>query len=45
MVFFAMRRYSDAARELKVYLKLAGEDDPEVQEVLQILGRIKGMMN
>lgn len=45
MVYFAMRRYSDAARELKVYLKLAGEDDPEVHEVLQMLGRIKGMMN
>lgn len=45
MVYFAMRRYSDAAKELKVYLKLAGEDDSEVQEVLQILGRIKGMMN
>lgn len=45
MVYFAMRRYSDSARELKVYLKLAGEDDPEVQDVLQMLGRIKGMMN
>jgi regulator of sirC expression with transglutaminase-like and TPR domain len=45
MVYFAMRRYSDAVRELKIYLKLAGKDDPEVQEVLQMLGRIKGMMN
>ncbi len=45
LVYFAMRRYSDAANELKVYLKLAGEDDPEVQEVLQMLGHIKGMMN
>ena len=45
MVYFAMRRYSDAARELKIYLKLAGGEDPEVQEVLQMLGRIKGMMN
>jgi regulator of sirC expression with transglutaminase-like and TPR domain len=45
MVYFAMRRYSDSAKELKVYLKLAGEDDPEVQEVLQMLGHIKGMMN
>ena len=45
MVYFAMRRYSDAVRELKIYLKLAGKHDPEVQEVLQMLGRIKGMMN
>ena len=45
MVYFAMRRYSDAVRELKIYLKLAGKDDPEVQEVLQMLGRIKGMLN
>jgi regulator of sirC expression with transglutaminase-like and TPR domain len=45
MVYFAMRRYSDSVRELKIYLKLAGKDDPEVQEVLQMLGRIKGMMN
>ncbi|HET7213860.1 MAG TPA: transglutaminase-like domain-containing protein [Terriglobia bacterium] len=45
MVYFAMRRYSDSARELKVYLKLAGGDDPEVEEVLQMLGRLKGMMN
>lgn len=45
MVFFAMRRYSDAVRELKVYLKLAESEDPEVQEVLQMVGRLKGMMN
>jgi len=45
MVYFAMRRYSDAVGELKTYLTLAGKDDPEVQEVLQMLGRIKGMMN
>lgn len=45
MVYFAMRRYSDAVRELKVYLKLAEGEDPEVQEVLQMVGRLKGMMN
>lgn len=45
MVFFAMRRYSDATRELKTYLKLAEGEDPEVQEVLQMVGRIKGMLN
>jgi regulator of sirC expression with transglutaminase-like and TPR domain len=45
MVYFAMRRYSDAVTELNTYLKLAGKDDPEVQEVLHMLGRIKGMMN
>jgi regulator of sirC expression with transglutaminase-like and TPR domain len=45
MVYFAMRRYSDAVRELKVYLKLAENEDPEVKEVLQMLGRLKGMMN
>ena len=45
MVYFAMRRYSDAGAELKTYLRLAGKDDPEVQEVLVMLGRIKGMMN
>ncbi|HEX5412350.1 MAG TPA: transglutaminase-like domain-containing protein [Terriglobia bacterium] len=45
MVYFAMRRYSDAVRELKVYLKLAEKEDPEVQELLQIVGRLKGMMN
>jgi len=45
MVYFAMRRYTDAAKELNTYLTLAGRDDREVQEVLQVLGRIKGMMN
>ena len=45
MVYFAMRRYSDAVKELKTYLTLAEEEDPEVQEVLVMLGRIKGMMN
>ena len=45
MVYFAMRRYSEAVGELKTYLNLAGKDDPEVQEVLVMLGRIKGMMN
>ena len=45
MVYFAMRRYSDALRELRVYLKLAESEDPEVQEVLQMVGRLKGMMN
>jgi regulator of sirC expression with transglutaminase-like and TPR domain len=45
MVYFAMRRYSDAARELKAYLKLAEDEDTEVQEVLQMVGRIKGMLN
>jgi regulator of sirC expression with transglutaminase-like and TPR domain len=45
MVFFAMRRYSDAVRELKVYLKLAESEDSEVQAVLQMVGRLKGMMN
>jgi len=45
MVYFAMRRYSDAISELKVYQKLAENEDPEVQEVLQMLGRLKGMMN
>lgn len=45
MVFFAMRRYSEAVKALNTYLKLAEEDDTEVQEVLQLLGRIKGMMN
>ena len=45
MVYFAMRRYSDAVTQLKIYLRLAEEEDPEVQEVLVMLGRIKGMMN
>ncbi len=45
IVYFAMRRYSDAARELDTYLKLAGRDDPDVQEVLKLLGQIRGMMN
>lgn len=45
MVYFAMRRYTDAARELKTYLTMAGKDDPEVREVLVMLGRVKGMMN
>jgi regulator of sirC expression with transglutaminase-like and TPR domain len=45
MVYFAMRRYSDAVTQLKLYLGLVGGDDPEVQEVLVMLGRIKGMMN
>lgn len=45
MVYFAMRRYADAVKELKAYLTLGGKDDPEVQEVLQVLGRIKAMMN
>ena len=45
MVYVAMRRYSDALRELRVYLKLAGSEDPEVQEVLQMVGRLKGMLN
>jgi regulator of sirC expression with transglutaminase-like and TPR domain len=45
MVYFAMRRYSDASKELNTYLALAGKDDPEVQEVLKVLGHIKGMMN
>jgi regulator of sirC expression with transglutaminase-like and TPR domain len=45
MVYFAMRRYSDAARELSAYQKLAEAEDTEVQEVLQMVGRIKGMLN
>lgn len=45
MIYFAMRRYTDAASELKTYLALAGREDPEVKKVLQILGRIKAMMN
>jgi regulator of sirC expression with transglutaminase-like and TPR domain len=45
MVYFAMRRYTQAAKELNAYLTLAGKDDPEVQEVLQVLGHIQGMMN
>jgi regulator of sirC expression with transglutaminase-like and TPR domain len=45
MVFFAMRRYSDATRELQTYLKLAEKEDPEVEEVLQLVGRLRGMMN
>lgn len=45
MVYFAMRRFTEAAREFKVYLKLAGEDDPEVHDVLEMIGRLKGMMN
>ncbi len=45
MVYFAMRRYTDAAKELNAYLALAGRDDPEVKEVLQVLGRITAMMN
>lgn len=45
MVYFAMRRYADAAKEFKSYLAIGAKDDPEVREVLQVLGRIKAMMN
>jgi regulator of sirC expression with transglutaminase-like and TPR domain len=45
MVYFAMRRYSDAVRELKAYLNLVQNEDPEVQEVLQLVGRLRGMLN
>lgn len=45
MVYFAMKRYADAAKELKAYLAIGAKDDPEVREVLQVLGRIKAMMN
>lgn len=45
MVYFAMRRYSDAVRELRVYLRLVENEDPEVQEVLQMVGRLRGMLN
>lgn len=45
MVYFAMRRYTDAAKELKTYLAIGAKDDPEVRQVLQVLGQIKAMMN
>jgi len=45
MVYFAMRRYADAAKEFKAYLAIGAKDDPEVREVLKVLGQIKAMMN
>ena len=45
MVYFAMRRYADAAKELNACLELRVRDDSEVKKVLQLLGQIKAMMN
>lgn len=45
LIYFAMRRYTDAAKELKAYLAIGAKDDPEVREVLKVLGQIKAMMN
>ena len=45
MIYFAMRRYREAQADLKTYLKLTSNTDPETQKVLQTLRRVQALMN
>ncbi len=45
MVYFAMGRYADAVKDLKSYLALAPNSDPQRQEILKVLHRIRALMN
>ncbi len=45
MVYFAMKRYTEAMADFQAYLRLSTGDDPKVQEVLQAIHRIRALMN
>ena len=45
MVYFAMNRPREALADLKNYVQRSRPADPEVREVLQVLHRIRGMLN
>jgi regulator of sirC expression with transglutaminase-like and TPR domain len=45
MVYFAMKRYRAALADFKAYLSLSPREDPDVQEVLQAIHRIRAAMN
>lgn len=45
MVYFAMARYADAVADLKSYIAQAPASDPQKNEVLKILHRIRSLMN
>lgn len=45
MVYFLMKRYREAMADFKVYLSLFPQGDPQVQEVIGALHRIRAMMN
>lgn len=45
MIYLAMKRYREAMADFKDYLAKSPEGDPQVQEVLQELHRIRAMMN
>jgi regulator of sirC expression with transglutaminase-like and TPR domain len=45
MVHFALKRYGEALADFQAYLKLSPREDPEVQQVLRALHRIRAMMN
>lgn len=45
MVYFAMKRYSEALADFNAYLSLTPGEDPLVKEVLHAIYRIRAMMN
>jgi regulator of sirC expression with transglutaminase-like and TPR domain len=45
MIYFAMKRYSEAMADFNAYLSLSPREDPRVKEVLQAIHRIRAMMN
>ncbi len=45
MVYFMMKRYGEALADFKAYLALSRREDPQTHEVLQVLHRIRAMMN
>lgn len=45
VVYFLLRRYAQAAADLKAYLTLAPADDPGISSARSVLHRIRSLMN
>lgn len=45
MVYLAMQRYREALADFKTYLELSPAQDPQAQEVRQMVHRIRGLIN
>jgi regulator of sirC expression with transglutaminase-like and TPR domain len=45
MVYLAMKKYREAIASFEAYLQLSPQGDPEAQEVLRVIHRIRAQMN
>lgn len=45
MIYFLMRRYDDAKEDFRLYLNLASPDDPHIKDALEVLHRLRAMVN